>query len=322
MKNNRRKIRLVKHSSRRRAVSLVVLAGLLVTTIGCGGVSEPEPSRPWMDFTSGSNQIATDRDNDLVAALDKAVMDFLASPEDGSPSTIRNAVVHVAVPGRRFEHATAVGTANAGSDAPMTVGHHFHLASVAKVMTATLILQLWEEGRFGPKGLDVPLSDLGVFDPAVLDKLLLKDGVSHGPDLTLRRLLRHSTGMKDAQVDDGGGVAADYEGGIAPGSLIARFMAGVGPHMACLEDPGCDLGGLYTTRRWVAWDPSRPNDPEAGIVNYYLNHDGGSTASTAVYRPGAGENLPASVFLWPPAQRAGGRSAPGRRCRRICQPRH
>jgi len=263
-----------------------------------------------MDFTRGTTQIAMDEDQGLVAALDKAVMSFLDPAADGSPSAIRNAVVHVAIPGRRFEHASAVGTANAGSDGPMTIGHQLHLASVTKVMTATLILQLWEEGRFGPKGLDVPLSDLGVFDPAVLDRLLLKDGVSYGPDLTLRQLLSHSTGMKDAQVDDGGGVAADYEGGIAPGSLIARFMAGVGPHMTCLEDPGCDTDGLYTTRRWVAWDSDRPDDQEAGIVNYYLNHDGGSTASTAVYRPGEGWHYSDTGFmvLGLVAEKAGGSS--------------
>jgi len=92
--------------------------------------------------------------------------------------------------------------------------------------------------------------------------------------------------MKDAMTDDEGGVGADYEGGIAPGSIIARFMAGAGSHMACLEDPDCEVDGLYTTRRWVAWDSSHPNDPEAGIINYYLNHNDGAIASSSLSPPG------------------------------------
>ncbi len=295
---------------------------LTVAAIGCSKPQAPRPKPSSADYSRGTTQVSAERDQQLVEAIDAAMQALVAPAENGSPSAVHSAVIDVAVPDRGFEHAVAVGVANAGSAASMTVGHQFHLASVAKVMTATLILQLWEEGKFGPKGLETTLAEIGVFNPAVLDRLLLKNGVSYGPDLTLRQLLTHSTGMRDVQMDDETGVGADFEEWVAPGALAARFMGGIGEHMACLEDPDCDIEDLYTTRRWVAWDPERPGDPEAGVVNYYLNHHDGAIAASALFLPGEGFHYSDTGFmiLALVAEKVGGASYHGLLRERIFDP--
>jgi D-alanyl-D-alanine carboxypeptidase len=72
----------------------------------------------------------------------------------------------------------------------------------------------------------------------------------YGAGITLRHLLTHTAGLRDAMVDD-----TDRIGGPAPGSLIGRLMGEDG-------DPA---------RPWVPWDPSRPDDPDAGLINFFLN---------------------------------------------------
>ena len=84
----------------------------------------------------------------------------------------------------------------------------------------------------------------------VLDELLIIDGQPWGEALTLRHLLGHTGGLRDAMVDD-----ATRLGGPAPGSLIGALMSR-------LVDPG---------HRWVPWDPRDPASAQAGVLNWYLN---------------------------------------------------
>ena len=193
-----------------------------------------------------------------------------------------NAVIRIELPHADFVYEKAVGRAYANSETAMTTEHQFHIASVAKPMTATLILQLLEEGALGSKGLDSNLSDLAVFDDEIVDRLHMMGGKSYGTQMTIRHLLMHTAGIKESVGDDAGGTAKDY-GHPAPESYGARYRDGFAAHLACQEDPDCDLDGLVTSKNWNMWDLARPDDKEAGVVNWFLAT---GTSAAALWPPG------------------------------------
>lgn len=165
------------------------------------------------------------------------------------PGDPRSAVVRIERLAGGLVFEGAAGQARPDTGAAMTPDTPFHHASIGKVLTATLILQLAEAGAFGRRGLDARFGELGVLDAGPLSRLLRVDGRDAAPEITLRHLLTHTSGMRDAIVDD-----ARSTGGLAAGSLLGRLTA-----------PGGDPG-----RRWVGWTPSRPDDPDAGVLNFYL----------------------------------------------------
>ena len=214
--------------------------------------------------------------------LDQALARLFAGEGISEGPGIKNAVLRVEAPAFGFVHEAALGRANADSDAPMTTAHQFHLASVAKTMTATLLLQLWEEGALGPDGLDTTLAELALFDDAIVERLHRLGGVTYGKTITVRHLLTHTSGIKDAVVDDAAGTAHDY-GGPAPGSYGARIRQGIPQHQACLADRHCNVAELVTSKEWTMWDPARPHDREAGVINWFL---ASGTAAAALAPPG------------------------------------
>ena len=214
--------------------------------------------------------------------LDQALARLFAGGGISAGPGIKNAVLRVEAPEFGFVHEAAVGKANADSDALMTPAHQFHLASVAKTMTATFVLQLWEESALGPNGLDATLAQLALFDEEIVERLHQIDGVSYGKRITVRHLLTHMAGIKDAVVDDATGTAHDY-GGPAPGSYGARLRRGFPEHLACLADPTCDIANLVTSKKWTMWDPARPQDKEAGVINWFL---ASGTAAASLTPPG------------------------------------
>ncbi len=136
----------------------------------------------------------------------------------------------------------AAGPATPGGPA-MTPGTPFHVASIGKTFTATLILQLAEEGAFGPDGIDTPFAAVAPFEPVIAARLVQ-------PGTTLRHLLSHTAGLRDTFEDDAHALGGP--GGPAPGSLMAHMM------------------GADPTRGWEPWDPARPEDREAGVINWFL----------------------------------------------------
>lgn len=166
-----------------------------------------------------------------------------------SPASARSAVVRIERTNGHLIFERAVGQSRPDTRAPMTATTPFHHASIGKVFTATLILQLAEAGAFGSKGVDARFSELGVLDPAAQARLLRVEGRDVSADITLRHLLTHTSGMRDAIIDD-----ADKLGGPAPRSLLGSLML-----------PNSDTG-----KRWIAWDRRRPADASAGVLNLYL----------------------------------------------------
>lgn len=111
-----------------------------------------------------------------VAAEVQAEMDGLTA--DGSPPGM---IVWIDSPAYRFEGAS--GFANTMDDTPMPPEGAFRIGSITKMFTATVILQLAEDGVLG---LDDPLA---LWLPDVAAQL------PYGDQITLRHLLTHTSGL-------------------------------------------------------------------------------------------------------------------------------
>jgi D-alanyl-D-alanine carboxypeptidase len=75
----------------------------------------------------------------------------------------------------------ALGTADLASGAPMRFDDHMRVGSIAKTMTATIVLQLVDEGKLS---LDQPVSDF-------------RSDVPGGDAITIRQLLNMTSGLFD-----------------------------------------------------------------------------------------------------------------------------
>lgn len=194
-------------------------------------------------------------------------------------SAPRSLALQIDFPARQVSFSIACGEARPDTRAPMASDTPFHIASIAKTMTSVLVLKLAEDGRFGSGGIDTRLTDLRVFEPEIIRRLHAHRGISYGQDITLRHLLTHTSGMKDAMVDDGETTAAEA-GGISPGSLIGRIF----------QDP-IARGRMS----WVPFDPEQTSKADAGTLNYYLN--AGGIAETARWAPGEGFHYSDTGFV-------------------------
>lgn len=156
----------------------------------------------------------------------------------------------------------AAGVARPDTSEPMRASHPVHIASVAKTFTAAMILQLAEEEKLGPMGIDSPFSDFDVLPMPIVERLHRWSVVSFGKRVTLRHLLTHTSGIRDAMIDD-----ASQCGGPAPGSLISSLF----------------LPGGNPAQNWVPWDRTRPDDKAAGVINFFI---GSGIADSPLALPG------------------------------------
>jgi D-alanyl-D-alanine carboxypeptidase len=108
---------------------------------------------------------------------------------------IHNAVLLVDSP--EIEWNGAAGMADGQSEV-MTADHKFKIASIGKLFTATVVLQLMEEGRLE---LGDPLEEFLDDADVDLDNLHLHAGISHGRRITIEQLLGHTSGLSDYMED-------------------------------------------------------------------------------------------------------------------------
>ncbi len=112
-----------------------------------------------------------------------------------SEDPIHNAVLLVECP--KIKWKGAAGMAD-GKQEAMTADHKIKIASISKTFTATLILQLMEEGYLDlddtiDKFLDNPIVNL--------DSLHIYEGIAYGRQITVEQLLSHTSGIKDYMED-------------------------------------------------------------------------------------------------------------------------
>jgi D-alanyl-D-alanine carboxypeptidase len=105
---------------------------------------------------------------------------------------VPGALAGVAVPGRG-SWVSAQGIADLRNAAPIRADDHFRIASVSKTFTATVILQLVDEGKLA------------------LDDTLEQHvtGIANGSEITIRQLLQMTAGIYDFSLDEQ--FAADYD---------------------------------------------------------------------------------------------------------------
>jgi D-alanyl-D-alanine carboxypeptidase len=243
----------------------------------------------------------------LRAELDRIVT---ASTLDADDQAHRNAVVLVDAPRHSFTYRGAAGIGSVRPTAPMTVEHQFYIESITKTFTATVVLQLAEEGLLGDNGLDASLGELQVFPPEVLDQLHRIDDSSYGAAITVSQLLHHRTGMKNFTYEDEGGTVGDYPGrDFAPNSLLGLFIAdpakglvgvveAASKHLPEDTDPTRHIGAngfpsdldlepfYFFSPPFEHWDyeawKQDPKDRFAGLLNFYLS----AMNKTARFPPG------------------------------------
>ncbi len=226
---------------------------------------------------------------DTVARLTQGLLSMGSAAEP-----IHNAVVVVENPTLGLRAAAAVGRIRDDGDAPMGVETQFHIASVVKPMTAALIFQAAETGKLGSAGIDARLIDTGVLPPWAVRRLHNIGGRSYGDTITLRQMLTHTSGLRDGQIDDGDYVAGGYTGRASPHSISGRRYADLAPHYEAYRAGRPIPAGLRTTMHWKPWDPAQPENPDAGLVNFYLcAHTAGDHA---LFRPGHGFHYPDTAF--------------------------
>lgn len=158
---------------------------------------------------------------------------------------IHSAVLLVDGPAIKWKGAS--GTADGVSER-MTADHKIKTASIGKTFTATIVLQLMEEGRLS---LDDKIDKFLDDDVVRLDSLHIYEGVSYGRSITVRQLLSQTSGIADYMEDP-------------------RFIQDVLEHPATQHCPALILAKYYEygTNRRAPCPPGRSFN--YSDVNYVL----------------------------------------------------
>ncbi|SDZ84143.1 D-alanyl-D-alanine carboxypeptidase [Thiothrix caldifontis] len=214
-----------------RRVALIG-AGLLMSLVaGCGGGSGIAPDQ--LGIISRED---TPLANRLTISLDRWGADTLQQADVISTTLLLD------VPQQQYRYARAQGLANPQTGETMSMAYPFRVASISKVFTATVVLQLVEEGYLT---LDTPLSRLldNTLLPAgyTLDDLHVMGGVKAGGSITVRQLLQHTAGLRDYLADtptaqDGNGLFAQ---------MIGEVLSNNGQGLASRQWNGRALLGYY-----------------------------------------------------------------------------
>lgn len=157
---------------------------ILLTSIIVGSCGAPPPTAP-----------ADDAPARLQALLDRSA----------GTEGVRSVALLVDHPAAHVRFSGASGIADPETGRRMTSQDRFRTASVTKMLTASLVLKLVDEGR-----LDLDASLERYFPRDTLLPLHVFEGHAYGPELTIRQLLGHTTGLADYFFDgdsDGDGTS-------------------------------------------------------------------------------------------------------------------
>ncbi|MGB7295762.1 MAG: serine hydrolase domain-containing protein [Candidatus Aminicenantales bacterium] len=158
---------------------------------------------------------------------------------------IHNAVLLVECPQIKWKGAAGMAD---GKKEAMTADHKIKIASIAKTFTATVVLQLIEEGDLN---LDSTI-DMSLDNPIVkIDNLHIYKDISYGRQITVEQLLSHPSGIADYMEDPG-------------------FISGVIEHPKYQYNPAQIMGKYYEfqTNRKAVFPPG--SGFNYSDVNYVL----------------------------------------------------
>jgi D-alanyl-D-alanine carboxypeptidase len=181
--------------------------GRIASTVALGAVA----------LASASTASASTQD-DLQAVLDEVVAEHLLVP---------GAAAYVDGPGLRWQ--SAAGEFAEGSGQPLSPRDPFRIASVQKVFTAAAILRLVEEGRLKLSRRVAPF-----LAPGQVERMHVFEGVSYGDRITVRQLLRHTSGLNshDECPEFTAAVATGPTRRWTPGELIETMIDCGDPYFA------------------------------------------------------------------------------------------
>ena len=148
---------------------------LPIATAGAS-TAEPLPTAPPTSPPEAPTQVALQPFDPALAAELQQILD--ATVADGF---IPGAVLAVQIPGHE-PWSGASGLADRQRHLPMEPNTRVRIASISKIFTAVVVLQLVEEGRIA---LDAPMTTW------------LPDLVPNGDAITVHQLLNHTTGLYD-----------------------------------------------------------------------------------------------------------------------------
>ena len=124
-----------------------------------------------------------------AAGLEKLLLKLTARKH------IRHAISAVETTDGAFRWSGAAGQADAHG-APITATTPFHIASIDKLLVATVVMKLHESGRIG---LDDPIT--AHLPRTLIGGLHCMDGVDRTAAITVRHLLGHTSGLADCFED-------------------------------------------------------------------------------------------------------------------------
>lgn len=109
---------------------------------------------------------------------------------------LQNIVVAVQSYDRSLDFVGAAGMADAGSGAPMTPDTPYFIASITKMYTSAIIMQLYEEQR-----LDLQAPALDYLPPDMLDRIHVYKGTDYSHQLKVYQLVNQTSGLADFEAD-------------------------------------------------------------------------------------------------------------------------
>ncbi|MBT3418576.1 MAG: beta-lactamase family protein [Flavobacteriales bacterium] len=114
-------------------------------------------------------------------------------------SPIHNCILYLNNPKKNSNYKDAFGQMNE-SGGEVKHNYCFRTGSITKTFTATIIMQLMEEGVLSLD--DLFLDGLNQTTRKFLKELLLFEGINYSNEITIKNLLQHRTGIRDYFTDD------------------------------------------------------------------------------------------------------------------------
>ena len=132
--------------------------------------------------------------------LEKQLDEHFATHLSYNPEQpVANILVYLENGKNDFVYNKGFGQISLSDDTPVQKDSPFKIASITKLFTSTLILQLVENGNL--KLDDKVVNLIGEIDYVHFDQLLMLDGKNYGNQITVQQLLNHTSGLADLFTD-------------------------------------------------------------------------------------------------------------------------
>lgn len=151
-----------------------------------------------------------------------------AEMHDGVPSCI----LHVEDPSRGLVFDGSSGVVSLDNQIKVMPGDAFRIASITKTFTAVVVMQLVSEGQIALDDWMIEHLPTALHD--LVDAVHVFEGTSYGRQITIRQLLRHSSGLIDyaSQEQFFAEIIADPSKPWTPRRFLEGAIAWGAPHFA------------------------------------------------------------------------------------------